>query len=76
MDEGVARGYSRSGDGDVVLTMSRDDYEMVMLRLGAAAWQFGVTQTCLLVNRLNVGNPAFRQYLTRPCEAEPVVGEA
>lgn len=60
------RGYSENEAGDVVLTMSREDYNQLLMMLGTATvakrspW---TPRICLeFVNRLNAGNPKFRPY--------------
>jgi hypothetical protein len=62
-------GYSENERGEVVLTMSRDDYQNLLLALGQAvglALRDGesarATRGFLLVNRLNEGNPRFTPY--------------
>lgn len=53
-------------DGQVVLTMSRADYETLLICLGAAAGLAVALQPHLeLMDRLNEGNPNYRPY-TRP----------
>lgn len=53
-------------DGQVVLTMSREDYEFLLMCLGiASGWvtEGEVLKRCLeFVNRLNEGNPNFTPY--------------
>jgi hypothetical protein len=57
----------REENGQVILTMSRDDYERILFRLGAA---FGACNwRCMdeelrFLNRLNEGNPNFTPYVT------------
>ena len=47
-------------DGQVTLTMSQEDYEKVMIRLGmAAAEAESLAEEFALVNRLNQGNPNY-----------------
>ena len=61
-------GYSESGD-QVILTMSRDDYNYVLFALGMAtgsSYDLPERQKALieLTNRLNQGNPNFTPYAT------------
>lgn len=54
-------------DGQVILTMSREDYEnlLVALGMGTAAYlsrSDGLREILALVNRLNEGNPAYTPY--------------
>jgi hypothetical protein len=61
-------GWSLNADGNVVLTMTQDDWSNLLLTLGYAtgAARRGndvMYQSFLdLVNRLNVGNPRFTPY--------------
>lgn len=52
-------------NGQVVLTMSKEDYEKVMFRLGKTAgqthWRY-IDQEFALLNRLNSGNPNYTPY--------------
>lgn len=55
----------REEDGQVVLTMSTDDYQLLLMMLGAATATGHVLSTkraLALVNRLNEGNPHFTPY--------------
>jgi hypothetical protein len=61
-------GYSEE-NGEVVLRLSRADYEAVLLALGIATGLtakdgFPVSGWVELVNRLNQGNPNFQPYAT------------
>jgi hypothetical protein len=69
----VKRGYSENENGDVVLTMTRDDFKVIIRALGFYTFQVdrgpdGVYQRIALpevfelVNRINEGNPHFRPY--------------
>lgn len=54
-------------NGQVVLRMSREDYELVLMALGAltaVTWKNGGNSQRVLetVNRLNAGNPNYRPY--------------
>jgi len=56
--------YSESND-QVILTMSREDYQLVLMLLGAGtagehviSWK----KACELLNRLNSGNPHYTPY--------------
>src|SRR5690348_18506040 len=46
-------------NGQVVLTMSRDDYQELMLILGASTRNFGINSVAQMASRLNEGNPKF-----------------
>lgn len=65
-------GYSES-DGLIVLAMSRDDYNHLLIALGFATGcaTLPETQNSLvrLTNRLNAGNPHFTPY--RVPDADP-----
>ena len=61
----------REENGQVILTMSRDDFERVLMRLGAATGlaiqrSANLAETLYdelaLLNRLNEGNPNFTPY--------------
>ena len=56
--------YSESPDGKVVLTMSRIDYEMLLMALGATSGTniFDMRTILELLNRLNEGNPHYTPY--------------
>jgi hypothetical protein len=63
-------GYSEK-DGQVVLTMSREDYERVLIMLGIASGvldiRHGDLKACLeLMNRINEGNPHYTPYQVPP----------
>ena len=47
-------------NGQVTLTISREDYDCLLMCLGSAALE--------LVNRLNQGNPNYRPYLREDFE--------
>jgi hypothetical protein len=52
-------------NGQVVLTMSREDYQLVLMLLGAGvAGEHILTwaKACQLLNRLNSGNPNYTPY--------------
>jgi hypothetical protein len=60
----VAVSY-REENGQVILTMSREDYQLVLMLLGAGvagehvvSWK----KACMLLNRLNEGNPNYTPY--------------
>jgi hypothetical protein len=52
-------------DGQVVLTMSKDDYEKLLFRLtkleAGTHWRF-IDEERSLLNRLNSGNPDYTPY--------------
>jgi hypothetical protein len=68
----MKRGYSVNAEGDVVLTMSREDFERLLMAMGATTrvmasfcpdeatfpydWILG------LLNRMNEGNPHYKPY--------------
>jgi hypothetical protein len=66
----------REEDGKVVLTMSREDYELVLMMLGTAAATtvadgilksvpllvYPTSKSLALLNRLNSGNPNYTPY--------------
>lgn len=59
----------REEDGQVILTMSREDYEQVLLLFGACTvWAYQLRtfltleQVLSLLNRLNEGNPNYTPY--------------
>jgi hypothetical protein len=58
----------REEDGKVVLTMSREDYELLVTLSGAGIARLRVipefhTEGCLMMlNRLNQGNPNYTPY--------------
>jgi hypothetical protein len=65
----------REENGQVVLTMSREDYERLLLLLGAATAEtvraggrsfFTLDQILALMNRLNQGNPNYTPYQVKP----------
>lgn len=56
-------------NGQVVLRMSREDYELLLIALGSAVglalqvkWQLGLPVLTPLLNRLNSGNPNYTPY--------------
>lgn len=54
-------------DGQVVLTMSREDYDQLLLSIGALMilrmqYKDEIGKLFELVNRLNQGNPNFTPY--------------
>jgi len=58
--------YSEEND-QVVLRLSRDDYQKLMITLGIAAGSLGPQSSVFLeifglTNRLNEGNPTYRPY--------------
>jgi hypothetical protein len=68
-------GWSEDADGNVAITMTRDDYDSLLLALGRAAGcmsrdgdRAGVYRAVALLNRLNAGNPYYRPYVV-PAEA-------
>lgn len=55
-------GYSKDGDF-VVLRMTREDYERLLMAMGYSRGLFTDTRAFLLfVNRINEGNPSFSPY--------------
>lgn len=63
----------REENGQVILTVSREDYERLLMALGIAAGVAiqgkGVLGTKVmfeLVNRLNEGNPHYTPYQVKP----------
>ncbi len=57
----------REENGQVVLTMSREDWQNLLMSLGIAAGSLDPESPMLarlfnLVNRLNQGNPNYRPY--------------
>jgi hypothetical protein len=67
----MTRGYSLNSDGDVLITMRRDDWTLLMMLLGIATAAvangelvpvFSVKNCLDLLNRLNEGNPNFSPY--------------
>jgi hypothetical protein len=66
----------REENGSVILTMSREDYDRLLLALGFAArralktrdWRLNIFE---LLNRLNQGNPHFTPYET----SKPTAGK-
>jgi hypothetical protein len=78
------RGYRENEEGDVVLTMSRQDFERVISLLATATGELAcemkgldpiqkreaiqrVQRAIALTDRINAGNPRWRQY---PISAE------
>jgi hypothetical protein len=54
-------------NGQVILTMTGDDFDFLMLALAGAIDTFGVERMVLFANRLNEGNPRYTPYdLTSP----------
>jgi hypothetical protein len=67
-------GYSENEAGEVVLTMSRDSYEQLLVLLGterevahAGIGVLSYEAVLTLTNRLNQGNPRFQQYEICKC---------
>lgn len=62
-EDNVSMSYSES-NGQVILTMSREDYEALLYWLGLAAGTtyYDVENIGLLMNRLNSGNPHYTPY--------------
>ena len=61
--------YSENESKQVVLTLARGDYELLMLALGFVSGSVSDDKPRLyglldLVNRINEGNPNFRPYET------------
>ena len=67
----MARGYNRDINGDVILTMSSDDFSVLMMALGTAMAisreDRGIPLSILVpvVNHINQGNPAYTPYEER-----------
>jgi hypothetical protein len=66
------RGWKRLENGDVQITMSHDDWELLLIVMGTAAGagvrergMSTLSESLALVNRLNAGNPSFIQYEVR-----------
>lgn len=57
----------REEKGEIVLRMPREDYEVILMALGAwtaQTWQKGGSERMFrLLNRLNEGNPHYRPYV-------------
>lgn len=56
-------------DGQVILTMSREDYTLLLMLLGADfAWEVIASRQRQLefLNRLNEGNPDYTPYQVKP----------
>lgn len=67
--------YAEDDQGNVVLTLSRDDFENLLLALGNATGAVSRDRThfmrlIALTNRINEGNPHFSPY-DIPAEGEP-----
>jgi hypothetical protein len=65
----------REENGQVVLTMSREDYERVLFRLGAAMATKALSanrwdEEFRFLNRLNSGNPHYTPYQVEPDKVE------
>ena len=57
----------REENGQVVLTMSREDYETVLMALGAfTVYAYEPRRILEVCNRLNVGNPNYTPYQVPP----------
>ena len=59
--------YSEMKDGQVILTMSREDYDRLIFKLGIAAGYAikngaDVNNALAFMNRLNEGNPNYTPY--------------
>ena len=57
----------REENDQVILTMSREDYQLVLMLLGAGVADgdsviVSSTKACGLLNRLNSGNPHYTPY--------------
>jgi hypothetical protein len=60
----------REENGQVVLTMSRQDFERLLLCLGGAVgaaclidpWVLSINEVFELINRINEGNPNYTPY--------------
>lgn len=58
-------GWSQNQDGNVVITMTPDDWERLLMQLGIAAGSVGSNarlRSLALLNRLNAGNPNYTPY--------------
>lgn len=53
--------YSES-NGQVILTMTRDDYDLMLLMLGAGSVAVSFDLSLPFLNRLNSGNPNYTPY--------------
>jgi hypothetical protein len=69
--------YAETKDGTIILSLNRDDYELLLLILGfatGAAWAQDIDHFAnsfiALSNRLNEGNPNFRPYVYRVRKAD------
>jgi hypothetical protein len=61
----------REENGEVVLTLSRDDYDLLLILLGLAVAALlpdptPVDRAIRMINRLNEGNPQFAPYQVKP----------
>ena len=59
----------REQDGQVILSMSKEDYELLLIALGSAVGaalqgrgMLGLRVVCDFANRLNQGNPHYIPY--------------
>lgn len=72
MKEPTPLGWKLNDDGNVVITMTRDDYDNLLLQLGAGAYALKHTgaiplrRSLALLNRLNAGNPHYTPYEVEP----------
>jgi hypothetical protein len=72
MSQDAQMGYAETANGSVVLTMTRDDYEFLLLAIGyyigalsnEKDWPAQAKRLFQLANRLNAGNPRWT-----PCGA-------
>ncbi len=57
--------YSENANGQVVLTLSREDYQLMLMLLGAGAAGARIVsgnRALAFLNRLNEGNPHYTPY--------------
>jgi len=56
--------YQEDNEGNVVLTVSHDDYQFIIMGLGCLAATLG-TEVVEVANRVNEGNPRWTAYETK-----------
>jgi hypothetical protein len=52
----------REENGQVILTLTRDDYDLMLLMLGAGSVAVSFDRSLPFLNRLNEGNPHYTPY--------------